>query len=219
MKHIYRTFGILALVLCLLGVMTACDEKPEEPPATEPLTYTVEVTCEDPILLGLEVQFKNASGTFVAASAIVNGIATVNLPAATYSVAIVTLPGFEGTLDGYAYNIATVTAITTTAQINIVPADALGDETITYTVTVLLPEGAPVPNIYVQLCGGPSSACYPRMTNENGVAVFELPAGDYEVHIEHIFWPLGYQFDDNTYKMTAEGGELTVEFEYIIFYD
>lgn len=217
MKFLKKMTGILVLLVCALGLLTACTEN--KPTDTGNVTYTIEVVCEDTnILGGLEVQLVNTSGAPAASAPIVNGKATFLLPAATYTVNIVTAPGFEGFLDGYVFNIEMVTATTKSATVTITPEGEPSDK-VSYTVTVLLPDGTPVNDIYAQLCGGPLNVCIRRKTNENGVAQFELDAGNYEVHIDETDWPNGYTFDDTKYTMDAKGGEITVYFDDVVIVD
>lgn len=54
----------------------------------------------------------------------------------------------------------------------------------TYTVTVTDENGDPVPNLMIQMCVvGEGGLCTPAVTNANGVATFDLDAGDYHIQV------------------------------------
>ena len=73
------------------------------------------------------------------------------------------------------------------------PETQTAEETAVYRVSVLTKAGEPVAGALVQLC---SDICVPGMTDEKGIAEFELPADDYKVSILSV--PEGY---------TSEGEE------------
>lgn len=207
MKAFFRkTVLLLALVAAFCIGLAACDTSQKN------ITYTITADCEDAIILGgVMVQLKD--GTTVAGeSKFVNGVATFSLPAATYSVDIVEKSGFEGLLADYRWSMATVTSDSPNATITILSAEEDSDSTekVTYTLTLLYPDKTPASGVMVQLCGGPLNMCNPKKTDASGVAVFELAAGSYEVHIAAGDWPDGYTFDDTEYTMSAAGGSLTV---------
>lgn len=225
MKAFFKKIALptLALVIALCAGLAGCDNKTPEDPTNdkdttqEPqnITYTVTGECEEGILGGLKAQLKN--GTTVAAESTFDkksGVATFSLPAATYTVDIVEKAGFEGFLEGYRWSMASVTPESPNAKITILSADDDDDDTdtekVTYTLTLLYPDNKPASGVMVQLCGGPNELCNPKKTDEKGVAVFELAAGKYEVHIAQVDWPSGYTFDDKKYTMDAAGGSLTV---------
>lgn len=220
MKAFFKKSALptLAIATALCMGLAACDgtkdpNGKEKPTDGQNITYTVTAECEDALILGgVKVQLKE--GTAVAGeSSFSKGVATFSLPSATYSVDLVEMSGFEGLLAEYRWSWATVTPEAPNATITILSAeddDGGNTEKVTYTLTVLLPDNTPVSDIMVQLCGGPSNMCNPRITDASGVAVFELAAGDYEVHIAEADWPSGYTFDDTEYTMGAEGGSLTV---------
>ena len=209
----------LALLAALSLGLAACDttEDPKDngdPSKDQNITYTVTANCEDALILGgVKVQLKDGA-TVAGESTFSKGVASFSLPAATYSVDLVEMSGFEGLLAEYRWSWATVTPEAPNATITILSStdDDGGDaEKVTYTLTVLYPDNTPVGGIMVQLCGGPTYMCNPRITDANGVAVFELAAGDYEVHIAKADWPSGYTFDDTEYTMGSTGGSLTVK--------
>ena len=211
MKSLSRFISLCAAVLCALGLFAACnnDRQPE------PVHYTVTVVCEDELILsGLEVELYTEDGSLAARSPIADGKAQFSLPAAIYTVRVAPMSGFETILDGYTVSSAVVTATTSAATVTISYSEGGDDETVLYKVTVTLPDGSPVADIQIQLCGGPSNACYPSLvpTDENGTVTLSLPAGIYEVHIEQPFWPENYTFDNDQYTMSESGGELTVSF-------
>lgn len=214
MLKLIRRLSVLAVALCLaLGItaLAAC----EDDPGDENVTYTVTVTCADntSLLNALTVQLKTADGAVVAESRLSGGTATFTAEAGTYTIALVEIAGFEGTLVewGFIYPIVTVTKDSPSATIDIVRPDYGGQETVTYLVTVLYPDGTPAANISVQLCGGPSYVCNPSRTDESGVAAFEIPAYDYEVHIDQKVE--GFQFDNTKYTATESTLEITVYFD------
>lgn len=210
MKH--RVYRILALVfsLCLVCGALAFSACGDGEGGT--VDYSVTLTCEDPIYGGLIVQIKKEDGSLAAekGASMDGGTLTFTLEKGSYTVMLAEKKGFEGTLTEYVYSIATVTAEKPSVAINIVPVSQqyVGQEKIAYNVTVQKPDGTPVEGVSVQLCGGPTYVCNFAVTDENGVAAFELPAGSYEVHIEQKIE--GFTFDNSQYKMGQEGGALTV---------
>ena len=83
------------------------------------------------------------------------------------------------------------------------PAD---DGKVTYKVTVQDEGGNPVSGALVQLC---LDACVPAMTNDKGVAEWNVEEADYKVSFAVM--PVGYDyatdtqefyFDDGSYEMT-----------------
>ena len=218
-KKIFHTL-LLVLSLCLaLGVFAfaACGEKDDQGgnggqdgQEDNKVTYTVTLSCEDSLILnGINVQIKNFDGTVVGEQGVKNGPVSFSLDKGTYTVDLAEKAGFEQMLDDYVYGIATVTAESPSATIEILPADSQYEdaEKIAYRVTVLKPDNTPYVGASVQLCGGPLNVCNNGTTDESGVATFSLPAGDYDVHIRGID---GYTFDETNCKMGSTGGELTV---------
>ena len=94
----------------------------------------------------------------------------------------------------------TTTTITTTTT-----TTTVDDGKVTYSVTVLDENGAPVPGAFVQLC---LEACIPCMTNAQGVATYpNMAEADYKVSFINV--PAGYElptdnfyFEDGSYEMT-----------------
>ena len=223
MKAFFKKLALptLAIAMALSLGLAACNTTDDPPVTDDPpqdptnVTYTITADCEDALILGgVKVQLK--TGTTVAGeSTFKSGVASFSLPAATYSVDIVEKENFEGLLFNYRWSMVTVTADSPNATMTIVSAADDDDdaEKVTYTLTLLYPDDTPAGDVMVQLCGGPSGMCNPKKTNASGVAVFELAAGTYEVHIAASDCPSGYTFDDTKYKMSAEGGTLTVYFD------
>lgn len=65
---------------------------------------------------------------------------------------------------------------------------------VNYTITVVDEEGNPVANTMVQIC---LDVCIPAMTNESGVAQFNVAEADYKVSFPMI--PEGYVAEENYY--------------------
>ena len=80
------------------------------------------------------------------------------------------------------------------------------DNTVTYTVTVVDQDGAPVVGVYVQMCVG--DLCkLPMPTNANGVVVFEdFDPADYSVKVNGA---IGYTVEES-YHFAADSTELTI---------
>lgn len=205
----------LGAVLCLVLGIAACTDNGDPGPDDKTVTYTVSVTCEDALTLET-IKVKMMSGTTEVAKKAVekNGEAyqaVFSLAPADYVAEL------EGMLENFTYTPATLTPITTSATVALQKKGAETDpstpaEKIDYSVTVKLPNGDPVGNIDVQLCGGPIYTCTQSTTDENGVAAFKLAAGNYEVHIEAKFWPDGYLFDDKEFTIGSTGGNVDVTF-------
>lgn len=71
------------------------------------------------------------------------------------------------------------------------------DDTVTYTITVVDAQGAPLSGVMVQLCG---ESCSPGQTDANGVATYHLPEADYHAGI--MIMPDGYTY---TVEPDADG--------------
>lgn len=81
---------------------------------------------------------------------------------------------------------------------------ASGD--VTYTVTYVDQNGAPVSGVMCQVCD--DSMCQVFVSDANGVCQFTLPAKGYEVHTLKV--PEGYEGDTTTItNAPVQGGELT----------
>jgi hypothetical protein len=81
---------------------------------------------------------------------------------------------------------------------------ASGD--VTYTVTYVDQNGAPVSGVMCQVCD--DSMCQVFVSDANGVCQFTLPAKNYEIHTLKV--PEGYEGDTATItNAPAQGGELT----------
>lgn len=205
MKKFIKSLIVFALTLLVTAgivALSAC--------GSGKLKYTVNVECEDaPLVLGgLEIQLKNSDGAVVAKADAAGGSASFELEKGEYTVILVEKAGFEGLIEDYVYAIKSISESSPTADIRLTPAEGEETEEIEYNVTLVKPDGTPVPLVSVQLCGGPTGSCYSKRTDENGVAAFSLPAGEYEVHIEQKI--SGFTFDNNEYKMGSTGGNLTV---------
>lgn len=75
--------------------------------------------------------------------------------------------------------------------------------TVTYTVTVVDQDGAPVVGVPVQLCDG-DLCLTPRVTDANGVVVFDIEPADYSVKI-----PLP-EYMGQVYYFNGSSTELTI---------
>lgn len=202
MRKISKVFALIFTLCIALGALalSACGT----------VTYTVNLSCEDTLIYGgLTIQLKK-DGAVVAEEKADSGSASFTLESGVYSVYLVEKKGCEGILQKYTYSIMELTEKSPTVKVKIVDKNLLyqGSQTISYQVKVQKPDGTPVPKVNVQLCGGPTYVCNFSVTDENGVAKFDLPAGEYEVHIEQKID--GFTFDNNQYKMDSMGGELTV---------
>ena len=76
-----------------------------------------------------------------------------------------------------------------------------------YTVTVLDETGAPVAGAMVQLC---KDACYPAVTDAEGVARFDIPEDTYKVSFPIL--PDGFAYVDEVQEFCFENGskDLTI---------
>lgn len=216
MKKLFKTLALIGVALCLsLGVLAfaACTENEGEIPEDGKVTYTITVNCSDSASITnfLYVQLRDDQGEAVAdgeivktSSAATSGKATITVDEGTYKVFIMEKEGFEGSLaaEELIYSVPTVTKDNPSVTIEIGYDDS--DDNVSVTVT-FIHDGAAVANASVSLCGGNGDtfACYYKMTDANGVAVFSLPAGEYEVHVG----------DDVVDTVTvAEEASITVEF-------
>lgn len=213
MKPIFKKLIALGLMLCTalsLVLFAACGGSPDEG-GDGTAVYTVTLSCEDnpTIVKGFTVQLKKADGSIAAeARPEANGKVSFTLEKGDYAVNLVALDQFKDMImSSYSYPQVQVTANEPNATVKIVPRE---DETnpVTYTLTVLLPDGSPAANLDVQLCGGPKGMCNPARTGADGKVVYQLAAGEYEVHIDTP--PAGCKFSNTQYKMTETGNTLTI---------
>ena len=72
-----------------------------------------------------------------------------------------------------------------------------------YTVTVLNEKGEPIVGAMVQLC---KEACVPGITDEQGVARFNLPEDTYKVSF--LMLPEGYTYADEAQEFYFEDGSM-----------
>lgn len=82
--------------------------------------------------------------------------------------------------------------------------ETVDDGKVTYTVKVVDENGDPVANAAVQIC---KDSCLPGVTNEEGVAIFNVVEDDYKVSF--MAMPEGFQadaeefyFEDGSYELT-----------------
>ena len=93
----------------------------------------------------------------------------------------------------------------TTAETTQETTEAVDDGKVTYTVIVVDESGAPVANAAVQIC---KDSCLPGMTNEEGIAVFEVVEDDYKVSF--MAMPEGFEADAEEFYFEAGSYELTI---------
>ena len=227
MNKLFKKVFLLGLLLCLAlgicGIAVACaDESPSEIPSnddeTHTVTYTVTVTCDDAVILSIvKVQLKSEDGTSATeAKRLTKGSVSFELEGGAYTVEITDAAGYE-------YAATTLTAENPTATVALVPEGTLSDggsvETVTYTVTVTLPDDTPVTDLMVQLSAtapsGEGNGTHSAMTNSAGIATFSLPAGTYEVHIDEnqTTYPALYTFNNAKYTVSATALDITVVFD------
>ena len=92
-----------------------------------------------------------------------------------------------------------------TAETTQETTEAIDDGKVTYTVTVVDEGGNPVANAGVQLC---KDTCLPGMTNENGVAQFNVVEDDYKVSF--MAMPAGYAADAEEFYFENGSFDLTI---------
>lgn len=79
-----------------------------------------------------------------------------------------------------------------------------------YTVSVVDQNGDGVEGVAFQVCN--DSSCMLYTSDKEGICSFELPAGEYEVHILKL--PEGYEGDVSEVKNIGKaGGELSFQLE------
>ena len=75
-----------------------------------------------------------------------------------------------------------------------------------YEVLVNDADGKPIPGVTVQFCS--ETECSMGTTGENGIAIFDKPAGSYTVHV--LKAPEGYAKDDTEYAAPTRPGRVTI---------
>ncbi len=219
MKRLQRAVIAIMCVVCLAFGMIACGD--DNKPSGDKATYTVTVKAGSGVtgttMRGVTVKLLNtADGTDAAAAKELTlnadrtqGTAKFSLKKGNYTVDIGNIPGLY--VNGSVTLTSTVTKTTVTITDQAPPAP-----TVEYKVLFKLPDGTPVANTSVQICGGANGQCYPATTDANGWATWNQPAGDYEVHVPSAGWPTGYYFDDSAFKLTASVNSLNVEFRALV---
>lgn len=207
MMKILKRIGIVCSAILL--ALSVCAFAACETTAKDPIDYTVTVHCDSAqVLKNVKVKIGSES------KSLTDGKAVFHLPAGNYTA---TLDAIAGMLDAYTYEDAHLTAEKPNATIEIVrkQTEGPGETTkVQYKVTLLYPDGKPVEGVMLQICGGPTYACYnTTATDKNGVGTIELDPYEYEVHVPTEMLPKGYIFDETRYKLTAEIRELTVSLE------
>ncbi len=76
------------------------------------------------------------------------------------------------------------------------------DSKVNYTVTVVDEDGNPVAGAMVQCC---KDSCVPALTNDNGVAEFNLAEDDYDV--KFAVFPEGYEYTTDEQVFHFEDGK------------
>lgn len=209
-----KKFIVLLLAACVAAAFAACtnDDGGGNGPDDGLTEYTVTVTCPDtPVLNALIVVITAEDGSVAGQSKLTDGVAKLRLPEANYTATITEIEAFKGILSGYVYEYARLTAAEHSATIAIALPDDSQTETVSYTITVQMPNGSPVAGISVQLCR--DLECRFMITDAEGKVTFELPPDTYEVHIDQNYVPAGHTFDNSEYTMGPEGGELTITFK------
>lgn len=81
------------------------------------------------------------------------------------------------------------------------------DNKVAYKVKVVDEAGNPIANAMVQMC---KDSCVPAVTNDEGIAEFNLAADDYDV--KFIELPAGYDYtgEDHVFKFADGETELTL---------
>ena len=89
-------------------------------------------------------------------------------------------------------------------------AAATEDGNAAYTVSIVDQNGDGVEGVALQVCN--ESSCMLYTSDEKGVCSFELPEGEYEVHILKL--PEGYEGDTSEVKTIGRAsGELSFQLE------
>lgn len=83
--------------------------------------------------------------------------------------------------------------------------ETVDDGKVTYTVTVVDENGEPVANAAVQIC---KDSCLPGMTNEEGVAKFNVVEDDYKVSF--MTMPEGFEAEAEEFYFEEGSYELTI---------
>lgn len=216
MTKLLKRLSLLVLTLCVgLGVIcAACSCEPKE----ENASYEVTITYEsNPSLLAtLTVELYDSSNKLVASkqlSSADSGKATFSLPAQDLTVK---LKGLDES--SYSYTAGKLSKTSLKCSIAITDKAPQGgeDETVEYRIVVLIKNAdgteTPVAGARVQVCIG-EECRIPVAADENGVAVMQLPADVWSIHLMEGSYPDGYTFDNEKYQTTAKGGEFKVYLE------
>lgn len=196
MNHLKRFLTLLLAFSAAVAALALCACQPAD--EGDKITYTITVVLED----GSGVPGVNVTwGTAGSATTDSDGVASKELPKASYPISLSSLP------EGYTYDGNTV-ATGFVPSVKITLHGGQEDTGILYTVRVVDPDGLPVENIFLQLCvSGDEGSCTPfeKRTDANGETSRTLPAGNYHVKIlQGIPEGLTYDQDDGGYYTGAE---------------
>ena len=97
------------------------------------------------------------------------------------------------------------TAAATNAATIPTTEETVDDGQVTYTVKVVDENGDPVANAAVQIC---KDSCLPGVTNEEGVAIFNVVEDDYKVSF--MAMPEGFQAEADEFYFEGGSYELTI---------
>ena len=197
-----KLLAVLCLVLCVVLLACACTgetpdpepETPESPADENTVTYTVTVTDENGApVAGATVDIYAAVAKKGTATTNQNGVATLTVDKGVYTSVKVSKIGYEA-------GESAIASGSTSVAVQLVT-----DNTVTYKVTVLEWPTDPIVGANVQLCVG--DLCrLPVVTDENGVATFQLERADYTVKIVHL---TGYEIEPY-YNFEEGQTELTI---------
>lgn len=209
LKRVCGIVALSALLLCLCACAPA-----------EPVSYSVTVACGEEFteeeaadMLREVVAAVTQNGKTVEEKALAEDsygfYADFDLVPGEYDVTLKNVPS--------AYFVEPQTQHVTDTQRNVVFAiskEATVTEQITYSVTVLYPDGRPAEGIAVEFCTTPGQVgavetCRTAApTNADGTTSIELPKYGYDIHINDC--PDGYAFDRERYKVTPSAPSVTV---------
>ncbi len=222
MKKYLRMLALLSAALCLVfgfAALAGCDTSAKKKDDdTRTYRWVVDVSCDNGAVFlpaaGIQVLFRGDDGEIeylplqrepieLTTEWRVNSVELVDNSGTLSKLHLTCERVFLNTWDDVNY-----------AHLDVLP-ESTTEETVIYSVVLTYPDGTPVANQIVQLCTaaveGVPGACHPLATDENGMAVFELEADTYELHIEGV--PDGYTFDNTKYTLTAENPSITVSLE------
>lgn len=198
-----RLFAILAVAAMIAAVLCGCsnDGTGDTTAAPSAVTYSVTVVDQNGNAVpNVVVQFTDENGSTDLAVTGANGAASVESEAVMKNAVLGSIPeGYSSTVTEFSFGNEIDLRVTLTAE-------EATDNSVTYTVTVVDQNNAPVTNVILQFCDE-ENCKLPMATDENGVVTATYEDSEYHVTLTEL--PDGYSSEVTEFYF-ENGTELTI---------